>query len=203
MMAVSAIARVPVTLLRLARAANRAGWRSGTDLGRERSAALQPGAGRHPRTRLRGLLGAGVSAVSARGGGAVLTQAPVADGALAEESTLAFCSTRHVRAHAYTRNQRGNYFSVGRCWRFQPTPPRNFGHRAQDRAGQQTLVRSRSAQRVRSTNRLPRRSTNDSPSSKKKGGHRMRQFFRNLFHDSAEPQPLLPLINHRAELGAA
>jgi len=25
----------------------------------------------------------------------------------------------------------------------------------------------------------------------------MRQFFRNLFHDSAEPQPLLPLINHR------
>ena len=33
MMAVSAIARVPVTLLKLARAANRAAWRSGQTLG--------------------------------------------------------------------------------------------------------------------------------------------------------------------------
>ena len=56
-----------------------------TDAGRKRSAPLQPGVGRHPRTRLRGVLGAGVSALSARGRRSVFAQAPVADGALAEE----------------------------------------------------------------------------------------------------------------------
>ena len=85
MMAVSAIARVPVTLLKLARAANRAAWRSGQTLGASVLTHYSQVLERDPRTRLCGLLGAGVSAVLARRCRAVLTEAPVADGALAEE----------------------------------------------------------------------------------------------------------------------
>ena len=85
MMAVSAIARVPVTLLKTGARLQSRGLAIRTDAGRKRPAPLQPGFGRHSRAGLRGVLGAGVSALSARGCRAVFTQAPVADGAVAQE----------------------------------------------------------------------------------------------------------------------
>ncbi len=76
--------------------------------GRKRPAALQPGFRRHSRTGLRGVLGTGVSALSARGCRAVFTQAPVANGALAEERD----SVGHILGSS---EQAGHNLAAGRA----------------------------------------------------------------------------------------